>query len=252
MKRHSEKKHWDDFWAASSELDDVYDTDGRIVDNLESCVDLADTVVVEIGAGTGRDTDRLAAVCRTAFALDYSEQSLELMKASLQNPVEIVCGDALRLPFATESVDVVFHQGLLEHFRNPGELLDENVRVLKRGGVLLVDVPQRYHYYTVLKHILIFFGKWFAGWETEFSVSELKRLLEQRGLEVIGVYGHNMTPPIWYRGLRRILLRIGVRLPMYPKAPGPLRKIGRSLRWLVPETVYLNTAMVIGCIARKN
>lgn len=252
MKRKSEKRHWDRFWAASSKIEDVYDTDGRIVDNLAKFVDLSGTNVLEVGAGTGRDTDRLAGLCRTAYALDYSEESLTLMTASLQNPVEIVCGDALRLPFASESLDVVFHQGLLEHFRNPGDLLDENVRVLKKGGVLLVDVPQRYHYYTVLKHILIFFGKWFAGWETEFSVSELTRLLERRGLKVEAVYGHNMSPPIWYRGLRRILMRIGIRLPMYPRGPAFVRRVGAMLRAAVPEKLYVNTAMVIGCIARKD
>jgi SAM-dependent methyltransferase len=250
--RASEKKHWDNFWAASGELDDVYGTDERIVDNLTGVTDVRTLRVLEVGAGTGRDADRLAALGASCFALDYSEESLSLMSKSLRNPVRIVCGDALSLPFASDSFDVVFHQGLLEHFRRPGELLDENLRVLKRGGILLVDVPQRYHYYTLLKHVLIAVGKWFAGWETEFSVRELRRLVEARGMTVISIYGHNQSPPIWYRGLRRILLKVGVRLPMYPKGPAVVRWIMRPLRAVVPGVVKLNTAMVIGCIAKKS
>jgi SAM-dependent methyltransferase len=251
MKRASEKKHWDQFWAASRKVEDVYGTDDRIVKNLEPYMDLAGMRVLEVGAGTGRDTDHIAGLGADAWALDYSEESLHLMRASLENPVRIVCGDALALPFRDGSFDVVFHQGLLEHFRDPGELLDENIRILKDGGVLLVDVPQRYHYYTVLKHILIFFGKWFAGWETEFSTGELTRLVEQRGMRVIGIYGHNQSPPIWYRGFRRILLRLGIRLPMYPQGPWFVRRPWRFLTSLVPEKLYVNTSMVIGCIARK-
>ncbi|UCH83197.1 MAG: class I SAM-dependent methyltransferase, partial [Candidatus Latescibacterota bacterium] len=151
MKRVSEKKHWDEFWADSQDLGDVYGTDDRIVDNLARVVELEGARVLEVGAGTGRDAGAMAALGATSIALDYSEESLDLMRDALGNRVEIVCGDALDLPFAPESFDVVYHQGLLEHFRTPGDLLDENVRVLKRGGVLLVDVPQRYHYYTVLK-----------------------------------------------------------------------------------------------------
>jgi SAM-dependent methyltransferase len=249
MKRTSEKKHWDDFWAATGQLDDVYGTDNRIVDHLEKYVTLAGRTVLEVGAGTGRDADAIAARRAIAYALDYSEQSLSLMSRSLRNPVRIVCGDAFQLPFPNESFDVVFHQGLLEHFKNPGTLLDEHVRVLKRGGTLLVDVPQRYHYYTVLKHILIFLGKWFAGWETEFSVRELRRLVEARGMEILGIYGHNPSPPVWYRGARRIMLRLGLRLPMFPG--GPFGTFGRFVGSRVPEKIHLNSAMVVGCIARK-
>ena len=251
MKRVSEKKHWDDFWAASSELKDVYGTDERILRNLARYVDLTGQTVLEVGAGTGRDTDKIASHKAVAYALDYSEQSLTLMKRTVQHPVRIVCGDAFKLPFKNESFDVVFHQGLLEHFLNPGDMLDEHIRVLKKGGTLLVDVPQRYHYYTVLKHILIFFGKWFAGWETQFSVAQLRGLIEARGMEVVGVYGHNPSPPIWYRGFRRILLRLGIRIPMYPRKPRAILGVQRFVRSFVPTKFHANTAMVIGCVAKK-
>ncbi|MFQ5510751.1 MAG: class I SAM-dependent methyltransferase [Candidatus Krumholzibacteriia bacterium] len=251
MRRSSDKKHWDDFWAASQELDDVYGTDDRILDNLQQYLSFDGLRVLEVGAGTGRDTDAIASRNATAYALDYSEESLSLMKKSLRNEVMIACGDALRLPFRDESFDVVFHQGLLEHFRRPGDLLDENVRVLKKNGILLVDVPQRYHYYTVLKHILIACGRWFAGWEREFSARELRGLLEERGVQVLGTYGHNQFPPIWYRGLRRLFLKIGLRLPMYPRGPRLVAGLGRLLRALAPAGLHVNTAMIVGCIARK-
>ncbi len=251
MKRVSEKKHWDNFWAASRDLDDVYGTDERIIENLLKHVDLRGLRVLEVGAGTGRDADAIMSLGADVVALDYSEESLTLMGTSTENPVAIVCGDALRLPFCSESFDVVFHQGLLEHFKNPGDLLDENARVLKKGGLLLVDVPQRYHYYTLLKHVLMLVGKWFAGWETEFSAGELTRLVEDRGMCVDGLYGSNMSPPVWYRGLRRVLLGFGIRLPMYPEGPRWLAGIRRWARSITPEKLHVNTAMVIGCIARK-
>jgi SAM-dependent methyltransferase len=251
MMRTSEKRHWDDYWADSQNLDDLYGTDERILENLKGHVEYRGLRVLEIGAGTGRDTDRMAADGADAYALDYSEESLLLMHRNFQSDVGIVCGDALSLPFIDGSFDLVFHQGLLEHFRDPGALVDENIRILKDGGILLIDVPQRFHYYTLLKHVLIALGRWFAGWETEFSVGELRRILEERGLEIVHVYGHNLFPPIWYRGLRRILLKAGLRLPMQPENRF-LRGLRESLRSLIPKTLYINTSMVIGCVAVKN
>jgi ubiquinone/menaquinone biosynthesis C-methylase UbiE len=251
MKRSSEKKHWDDFWARSTKLEDVYGTDQRIVDNLSKYVDVRGLRVLEVGAGTGRDAAAIGAMGARVVALDYSEESLGFMRSTLRDAEGVVCGDATRLPFVEGSFDVVYHQGLLEHFRRPEDVLDENVRALKPGGVLLVDVPQKYHYYTLLKHAMMAFGKWFAGWETEFTVNALVHLVEDRGVEVVGVYGHGMSPPIWYRALRRVLLRARLRLPMYPTGPRWVAAVGRSVGSVLPERLKLNTALVIGCVAKK-
>ena len=123
MKRTSEKHHWDDFWADSQNLEDVYGTDDRIFEHLKEYIGLEGARIIEIGAGTGRDTDRTAAAGAEAYALDYSENSLTLIKGTLKHDVGIVCGDAFNLPFRDETFDVVFHQGLLEHFRNPGDMI---------------------------------------------------------------------------------------------------------------------------------
>ena len=173
------------------------------------------------------------------------------MVENIEQPVRIVCGDAFSLPFESGTFDVVFHQGLLEHFKNPQDILAENHRVLKPGGCVLADVPQRFHYYTLAKHVLMFFDKWFAGWETEFSPRELEAMVESAGFDVITTYGHNLYPPIWYRGLRKVLLRAGPKIPMYPFDTPAFRKVRTSAKRALPRRLVLNTSMVVGCIGRK-
>ncbi len=248
MKQTSEKKHWDEYWEASRDLDEVYSNDGRIIAHLSRVVDFEDLKVLEVGAGSGRDSDDIASRGGIVYTLDYSEEALDLMRVSLKSPIEIVCGDAKAVPFTEGSLDVVFHQGLLEHFRDPETLIRENHRILKKGGILLIDVPQRLHYYTLLKHILMAFGKWFAGWETEFSPGQLRELIRAEGFEIVAMYGENLYPPIWYRGLRRILRKTGLKLPMYPLRLAGFR---RTLKKMMPPAIRLNTSMIVGCIARK-
>jgi SAM-dependent methyltransferase len=252
MSRTSEKRHWERFWAAAPALADVYDTDGRLVDAILRHCEPSGARVLEVGAGTGRDSMDLARRGGRVSVLDYSAQALRLIGAQPGGEeLRRVGGDAFRLPFATGSFDVVFHQGLLEHFRNPLDLLRENARVLRRGGLLAVDVPQRWHYYTPLKHALIAVDRWFAGWETEFGIGELRRLVRSAGLAPLEVYGTWCVPNVFYRALRRTLLRLGLRLPLQPPLPllGPL--LARARARLGRTRLPLYTGMNIGCLARK-
>jgi SAM-dependent methyltransferase len=251
MKRSSEKRHWDEFWASSPGMADVYANDDRLVAFLLSRLDVKGMRVLEVGAGTGRDSLALAKRGAHVVTIDYSDQSLRIIRDVAGAELGIVCGDALSLPFADDSFDIVFHQGLLEHFRQPLDLLRENRRVLRPGGHLLVDVPQRWHYYTLMKHALMAVNRWFAGWETEFSARELAGLVREAGFEVEGGYGVNLFPPVWYRAVRRVLLKGGLRLPMQPLSSPAARRLREFCSDCVPQPVRMATSMVIGVMGRK-
>ena len=154
--KESRREHWDSFWTEKNKLDEVYSNSDRIIRNFKKISSLKGKKVLEIGAGTGRDSFPFVDEGAFVYQLDYSIPSLKLIKqfASDENlEVEIIGGDTFKLPFKDESFDIVFHQGLLEHFRKPEavNLLKENIRILKIGGLLCVDVPQRFHIYTLIK-----------------------------------------------------------------------------------------------------
>jgi 2-polyprenyl-3-methyl-5-hydroxy-6-metoxy-1,4-benzoquinol methylase len=252
--RESTPAHWQRFWeeADTLELDDVYGTDGRMVREVLRLGDPAGKRIMEVGAGSGRDAVTLAKAGAEVLTLDYVAGSLDITrKAAGAAGVEVttVCGDALGSPFPDGSFDVVFHQGLLEHFRDTTPLLRDNARLLKPGGHVIVDVPQTFHYYTVGKKILIALDKWFAGWETQFTPSRLEGLVAAEGLEVTRTYGDWMVPGLWYRAVRKILLtRLGWRLPMMPF----WTTWGEGWRrWFARKRLSLYTTPTIGVVARK-
>jgi SAM-dependent methyltransferase len=255
--RESTKSHWEDFWANKKEVHEVYSNDNRVLRNLVKLTDLKGKRVLEVGAGTGRDSFGLVERGATVFMLDYAASSLQIIqKISTEEKIEVspVGGNAFSLPFPDGTFDIVFHQGLLEHFREKeaANLLRENIRVLKSNGLLLVDVPQRYHIYTVMKHILIALDKWFAGWEREFSIPELDALLRSLGVEPFFRYGEWMYPSLLYRVMREGLMKVGLKLPLNPTPVKALTNIRKSLREsLRTSGLVLYTSLSCGIVSRK-
>ncbi|MGH7565961.1 MAG: class I SAM-dependent methyltransferase, partial [Gemmatimonadota bacterium] len=142
--------HWSRFWAAKGDLDRVYPSSPAVLQALVAHLGPRPARVLEIGSGTGRDTAALAALGHSAVALDATFEALALSARAAPALVGrgIVGGDAFHLPFRDATFDAVFHQGVLEHFGNPAAFLAENFRVTAPGGVLVVDVPQRWHPWT--------------------------------------------------------------------------------------------------------
>ncbi|MAT39834.1 MAG: methyltransferase type 11 [Ectothiorhodospiraceae bacterium] len=252
----STKDNWEAFWEEKSELEEVYANSERIRENLSQVMDISGKKILEVGAGTGRDSFYMAKDGATLVCLDYSMNSLKIMRKALPDPnvVSVVGGDAFKLPFPDGSFDVVFHQGLLEHFRHAeaDALLRENIRILRKGGLIVVDVPQRWHIYTVIKHILIALNAWFAGWEREFSVREVRNILAGMGMTFRHAYGEWMYPSLFYRMFREAGRKIGLKLPLYPVIFPPVRSLRSKIRKNMDGTwLKLNTALSIGIIAEK-
>ena len=255
-RRASTLEHWESYWKGHADLDRTYSTGGRLAREVLAELEVEGRCVLEVGAGSGRDTLALAVAGARAVVLDYSPASLALVRRQAMErgiSVALVQADALAMPFRDGTFDVLFHQGLLEHFRNPLPLLLENARVTAHGGRVIVDVPQTFHGYTIMKQALILVNAWFAGWETQFTPGALEALLARAGLRVKRTYGEFMVPGLWYRATREVLKRgLGVALPLDPRGPRGWNAAWEGLRArLLASRAGLHLAHVIGTVAEK-
>ena len=256
VRRVSTLGHWESYWRGHANLEQTYSTGGRLAREILADGAVTGRRVLEVGAGSGRDTLALGRAGAIAVVLDYSPAALELVQRQAREQgvaVGLVRADALAMPFRDGAFDVVFHQGLLEHFRDPRPLLAENARVTSRGGRVIVDVPQTFHLYTAMKQALIALNAWFAGWETQFTPGGLERLLGESGLVVRRSYGEWMVPGLWYRVLRELLKRgARVMLPLEPPAPRAWSAAWERLRARAARSRWaLYTCHVIGTVAEK-
>ncbi|WP_290818295.1 methyltransferase domain-containing protein [Halovivax sp.] len=102
-----------------------------------------DATVLDVGCGTGFATAGLLEHVDEVYALDQSPHQLEraYRKFGKRGPVHFHLGDAERLPFATNTFDVVWSSGSIEYWPQPVRTLREFRRVLVPGGQVLVVGP---------------------------------------------------------------------------------------------------------------
>lgn len=111
------------------------------------------TAVIDVGCGAGRHSFEayrrgadVVAFDQNAEDLNDVDTILAAMKEQGEVPgsawAEAVKGDALELPYADGTFDVVIASEILEHVTEDDRAVAEFIRVLKPGGTLAVTVPR--------------------------------------------------------------------------------------------------------------
>lgn len=98
--------------------------------------------VLDLGCGNGLSTDYLAEELQPhrIAGMDLSWQSLQMGKqAGVLAP--LLCGSVNRLPFRDQTFDVVTSHAMVEHLDDADTALAEMDRVLKAGGLLVINAP---------------------------------------------------------------------------------------------------------------
>jgi len=131
VNRASTLDHWESYWKGHQDLERTYSTGGRLAREI-----------LRDGRWRGVECSRWArapAVTRWRSRADGAIRDRARLltgvaragggsRRDAAHAVLLVRADALAMPFRDGTLDVVFHQGLLEHFRiRP--LLRENARV---------------------------------------------------------------------------------------------------------------------------
>jgi SAM-dependent methyltransferase len=95
--------------------------------------------VLNVGAGQGSFSLRLARLGFEVTSVDSSPAAAEVLRARVPGPVAVA--DVTALPFAEASFDAAVLGEVLEHVPDDAGALAEVARVLRPGGVLAVSVP---------------------------------------------------------------------------------------------------------------
>ena len=102
-----------------------------------------DKRVLEVGCGAGLGLGYLRRTAKSVIGGDYSEDNLRYAHQHYRERVELLLLDAQNLPFKDNSFDVVVAMEVIYYLTNLSEFFDECHRVLRKGGILCLCLPNK-------------------------------------------------------------------------------------------------------------
>ena len=102
-----------------------------------------DWLVLDVGCNNGQHSLRMAKKVKKVVGIDYDRRQLNIaLRTKDKNRCEFVLGDVENgLPFKDKAFEAVAFFDVLEHLNDDRTIIVEIARVLKKGGVLLLAVP---------------------------------------------------------------------------------------------------------------
>lgn len=171
----------------------VWKDERRALD--QSLGEVAGRTVLDVGAGEGRLARELSSQGARVVALDRSEAMLRAGEYAGEGPhPEPVRGDAMELPFADESFDVVVAVTVLCFIEREADMAHELARVTKAGGRVVLGELGRWSTWALARRVgaLLKGGLWSAA---RFrTASELREILSGAGLQPGDVHGAVFYP----------------------------------------------------------
>ena len=154
--------------------------------------------IFEPGSGGGMTCANFAQRGFEITSMDLSDNALRkgisLFK-SLSLNAKFFVGDLFKLPIKDEEFDIVFNQGVMEHFRlaklDASDGVKEMLRVLKKDGTLIIYVPAYFSPLFFIYHFFKFFkliDKYWPYTDQDFlHKHELKKMLTDAGCKNVTV-----------------------------------------------------------------
>jgi len=101
-----------------------------------------DKVVLEIGCNNGYGSRLLKASCGRLIGIDVSKKAVRSARKNFLVPhLEFLLADGAKLPFKSETFEVVIAMQVVEHLTDPAKVIEEARRVLSPGGFAIFTTP---------------------------------------------------------------------------------------------------------------
>lgn len=197
--------------------------------------------LLEVGCGMGTDLLQYARGGVKVTGIDLTPRSIEISRQHLSlygEAGEFGIADCERLPFADESFDVVYSNGVLHHTPDTAGAVREIHRVLTPGGqarVMLYHRGSAYYWGQIIFRHGLLHGELLRGHSPEEIMSRYVEVNESGGRPLVKVYSRREA-----RNLFSMFREVKIRVEQLTRAE--LFILGR----IIPEGMFHRLRRSVG------
>lgn len=205
--------------------------------------------ILDIGCGTGAMLDQLSKYGDVVGA-DFSQEALKFCRErGLHTP--LVRSDVRRMPFASNTFDVITAMDVVEHIDSDKAAMQEIYRVLRPGGRVFITVPAYRSLWSEHDEALHHYRR--------YTAPTVRDLMQRIGLNVerLSYTVTSLFPAIWvYRQVSNRIPKKADRekkadlVPVSPPVNKALLDLLRFENKLI-QSMKLPFGLTVVCVARK-
>lgn len=195
---------------------------------LECVGDPSALAFCEVGCGSGMASAALQRMGARTTLVDIAPGALAFARGyfcehGLQG--QFCQSDGLELGLRSDSFDVVWNGGVIEHFDDSGKvlLMKEMWRIVKPGGLVLIKAPNAMDLgFALGKWIDQRRGRWPYGYEDDLTIGRFRKLAWLAGLDGMRLFAYNPIVGWWFlpygKGLAQ---KLGLNTPKWHARHAP-------------------------------
>lgn len=204
--------------------------------------------VLNVGCGSCAQVVAYGPVFSSMIGIDVQTRQLKKAQEVIthyQLPVRLCRALAESLPLKSDVFDAILAIDLIEHVKDPKQVICEFYRVFKKEGRLLITFPAMHDYFVdVIRFLRKIFVPFYKGksdsqsnnWDAykhnqEFSLKKWLRMMEEGGFKIVASRASTLFPPLHLYGIPRFWFtwKWLHRLDTYFCSLPVLRRLGQAL-----------------------
>ena len=151
--------------------------------------------ILDVGCASGWFISKISKKFPKAkcYGIDIYDKGIKYAK-KIYPKIEFKVADAHKIPYKKNTFDLVICTEVLEHLDNPKSAILEIKRVLKKGGVAVIELDSGNLLFSIVWYLWRkFWGKvWNHSHLHSFNVAKLEQMILSCGLKILKRQGFNL------------------------------------------------------------
>lgn len=193
---------WHDYWNKTSILKEVNSCQTDELWGIIKAYIKPNDKIIDAGCGLGRWVIYLSSKGYNIIGIDNLGEAIDILK-KFDKKLKLKIAGVDKLPFPDNSFDTYLSFGVVEHFENgPLDALREAKRVLKKGGIIILETPND-NFIRRLKRLAGILRKLgsqgslvsnLTFYEYRYQTKELKEFLTSLGFTIMADFSKDLIP----------------------------------------------------------